>query len=65
MNLTFKEQLILILDRRKMTKNELAKLWNTSRQNLYKKFEKNSFTEIEMKEICELLNLKYTLTIEE
>lgn len=65
MNLTFTEQLEIILKRKKMTKAQLAKLIQITPQNMYNQMERNNFKEDDMKKICEVLNLKYTLTIEE
>ena len=65
MDLSFKEQLIIILDRKKISKKKLAELLNTTRQNLYQKFDRGNFSEDDIKKICDVLNLKYKIIIED
>jgi DNA-binding Xre family transcriptional regulator len=65
MDLTFSEQLEIILKRKKLTKTELAKMIGTTPQNLYNQMERNNFKENDMKKICEALKLKYVLFIED
>lgn len=65
MLLTFAEQLSIIMKRQNITKIKLAELLGTTNQNINNKFKRNNFTENDMKEICNILGLKYTLTIEE
>lgn len=65
MNMSFREQLILILDKRKISKKKLAESLNMTRQNLNVKLREEKLNEKEMREICDALDLKLSIKIED
>lgn len=71
MNLTFGEQVKIILGRKGMTIKELAELMEQhtgkamSRQNLTQRLNRDNFQEQDMRLIAEILGCKFTLSIME
>ena len=71
MNLTFGEQVKIILGRKGMTIKELAELMDQrtgkamSRQNLTQRLGRDNFQEQDMRVIAEILGCKFTLSIME
>ena len=71
MNLTFGEQVKIILGRKGMTIKELAELMEQrtgkamSRQNLTQRLGRDNFQEQDMRVIAEILGCKFTLSIME
>ena len=71
MNLTFGEQVKIILSRKGMTIKELAELIEQrtgkamSRQNLTQRLGRDNFQEQDMRLIAEILGCKFTLSIME
>lgn len=59
MGLTIGEKLKIILKRRNMTLAQLAEATGQSRQNLSNKFNRDNFTEKEVKQIAEVLNCTF------
>lgn len=62
MELSFKEQVKVILDRNKMTMAKLAKLLDISKQNLHNKFARDNFTEKEMEQIACAMGFKLNIS---
>ncbi len=59
MSITIGEKLKIILKRRNMTLAQLAEATGQSRQNLSNKFNRDNFTEKEVKQIAEVLNCTF------
>lgn len=59
MGLTIGEKLKIILKRRNMTLAQLAEATGQSRQNLSNKFNRDNFTEKEVKQIAEVLDCTF------
>ena len=59
MGLTIGEKLKIILKRRDMTLAQLAEATGQSRQNLSNKFNRDNFTEKEVKQIAEVLDCTF------
>jgi transcriptional regulator with XRE-family HTH domain len=57
--LTIGEKITIILKRRKMTREYLAKQINQSRQNLANKLTRDNFSETEIYQIAEALNCTF------
>jgi hypothetical protein len=62
--LSFAEQIKVLLDRDKLTMTDLANRLDTSRQNLHNKFVRNKFSEQEMEEIAFALGYKFTIKLD-
>lgn len=59
----FSEKIKIALIKKNMSTVDLAKLLNVTPQNLYNKFKRDNFSEKEIKEVCEVLNLKYEINL--
>lgn len=53
------EKIKILLIKKDMTAVQLADLLNTKPQNLYNKFKRDNFSEKELKEIADALDVKY------
>ena len=53
------EKIKIVLLKKKMTVTDLAKLLNVTPQNLSNKFKRDNFSEKELIEIADVLNIKY------
>ena len=62
MEYTTAEKLKIIMDRNNVTMTELAKRLKQSRQNVSKKFQRDNFTENDIKEISNALGVEYEIT---
>ena len=62
MEYTTAEKLKIIMDRNNVTMTELAKRLKQSRQNVSKKFQRDNFTENDLKEISNALGVEYEIT---
>ena len=59
MSLSIGEKIVIILNRRGMTKAALAERVGMTRQNLSNKLARNNFSEKEIREIAEALDCAY------
>jgi len=64
MELTFVEQLKVLLDRNGMTVASLAKQLGTSRQNMHNKLDRNNLSRKEMQEIADVIGCKLCISLE-
>lgn len=64
MELTAKDKIKIILDRRNMTLTQLAAATGQSRQNMSNKMSRNNFTEQDLQQIAAALNCTFTATFE-
>lgn len=62
--LSFIEQIKILLDRNNMTMSDLASKLNTSRQNLHNKFARNKLSESEMEQIAKAMGYKLIINLE-
>ena len=65
MEYTTAEKLQIIMKRNNITMTELAKRLKQSRQNVSKKFQRNNFTENDLKSISEALEVDYFIEFKE
>ena len=65
MNLSFSEQIRIILKRKNMTVENLAALIGTSKQNLNQKLLKSDFKESDMKKIAAALGFDLVIELVE
>ena len=61
MDLTISEKLRLVIKRKKLKMGEIAEKLGCSRQNLHKKFDKNTWTDESLKEVCEVMGISYEI----
>lgn len=59
------ENLRTIMKRKNVTMTKLAEELGQSRQNVSKKFKRDNFNEKDLKEISEVLNVKYEITFKD
>lgn len=64
MNMTFSEQIKIILNRENKTVDQLAHDLGTTKQNLYQQFKRNNFKENDMKKICDILGYEISINID-
>lgn len=62
MDLTAKDKIKIILDRRNMTLTQLANATGQSRQNISNKMSRNNFTEQDLQQIAAALNCTFNAT---
>ena len=62
MELTAKDKIKIILDRRNMTLTQLANATGQSRQNMSNKMSRNNFTEQDLQQIATALNCTFNAT---
>lgn len=62
--LSFKEQVKLLLDRNGMTMVQLAENLGTTRQNLHNKFARDNFSEDEMEAIANAMGYELIISFE-
>lgn len=65
MNLSFAENIRIVLKRRNMTVEDLAQLLGSSKQNVNQKLLRSDFKESDMQKYCDALNLDYEIKIKE
>lgn len=59
MSLTMGERIRIVLKRKNMTLSDLAEGLKMSRQNLNTKMKRDNFSQSDLNEIAEVLNVKY------
>lgn len=59
MSLTMGERIRIVLKRKNMTLSDLAEELKMSRQNLNTKMKRDNFSQSDLNEIAEVLNVKY------
>lgn len=59
MELTTSEKIKIILGRKDMSMSDLAEKLGQTRQNLHNKMKRDNFSESELKEIAEALEIKF------
>lgn len=63
-DLTLSEALKIVFVRYDTTIPKVAQTMKKSRQTLYGKFERNSFTQNDLNQICDALGIKYRIVFE-
>lgn len=64
LEVSFSEQVKLLLDRKDMSMTDLANNLGTSRQNLHNKFARNKFNEDEMEAIASAMGYNLVISLE-
>lgn len=61
--LTIGEKIRVILKRRNMTIKDLARILETSQENMSAKLKRDNFSEKDLIQLCQALNCSYEVTI--
>lgn len=64
-NLSFKELLLIYMDRKNIKQSKIAEILGLKKQTVYMKFKSDNFTEKDMKNYAEAIGMKLVIKLEE